>query len=261
MALINASRMIPNYTDDFGNDYKNLNVKFGDGAPTAVTDDFYDDRTSSISCASTSLFSPRALIATFDDGTIHKFPLASRATGDIEDAVLLLKTNNAVCIDLEGESWTLVPQTFFATATFKSTPFTDIPSEKVQESITFDYSSDIQASGTVKLTTRIETAPTALNTCQKSALESPQVQSGGICAGRSLGITPRKYIISALATKTGDPVTAPPRKVIRNAIVSTKVGATIITKITGIAPCAYCVGYRGESVKNVHLLFNAPPTP
>ena len=255
MALVNATRMVPTYTDDLGNVYTNLNVKFGDDVPTEVIDDLYSPRDAVISCAATSLFSPRALIATFTNGTIHRFPLGSRATADIQEAVLLLKTNDAVCIDLEGESWSLVPQTFF-TASFRTSPFTDIPSSKVQESISFDYTPDIQASGTVRLSTRIETNPSSLNECQKSALDDVEVEGGGICSGKSLGISPRKYIIQAIARKTGEGADVKPRKVKRNAIVSAKEAATIKSQIGGIAPCAYCVGYQGESVKNIHLLFN-----
>lgn len=256
MALVNAMRMLPTYTDDFGTEYKNLNVKFGDDAPSAVIEDLYDARTNIISCAATSLFSPRALIATFEDGTQHRFPLASRDTTDIETAVLLLKDNAAVCIDLEGESWNLVPQTFFTGVTFRSTPFTDIPSAKVQESISFNYAPDIQAAGNVRLSTRVEKNPTSLNGCQKSALDDAKIQGGGICSGKSLGISPRKYIIQALAKKTGEGDDVNPRRVVRNAIVSSKLPASLKSDIDGIAPCAYCVGYQGESVKNVHLLFS-----
>jgi len=248
--------MLPTYTDDFGTEYKNLNVKFGDDAPTAVIEDLYDARTNIISCAATKLFSPRALVATFENGTQHRFPLASRATDDIETAVLLLKKNAAVCIDLEGESWNLVPQTFFSGTTFRSTPFTDIPSEKVQESISFNYAPDIQASGNVRLSTRVEKNPSSLNGCQKSALDDAKIQGGGICSGKSLGISPRKYIIQALAKKTGEGDDVNPRRVVRNAIVSSKLPATLKSDIDEIAPCAYCVGYQGESVKNIHLLFN-----
>lgn len=256
MALVNATRMIGTYTDDFGNEYPNLNVKFGDDVPSAVVQQLYAVRNNEVNCGATSLFTPRALIATFNTGTIHRFPLASRETADIEEAVNLLKSNNAVCIDLEGESWNLVPQTFF-TADFRTDPFTDIPSEKVQESISFNYSPDIQASGELRLSTRIEKTPTALNACQKSGLNNVEIQGGGICSGRALGISPRKYVIQATATKSGDPADAKPRRVIRNAIVSNKVATEIKSAIDEIAPCAYCVGYSGESVKNVHLLFTS----
>lgn len=255
MALVNARRMIGTYEDDFGNEYPNLNVKFGDDVPDPVIQDLYAVRTNEVNCGATGLFTPRALIATFNTGVIHRFPLASRDNADLEEAVNLLKDNNAVCIDLEGEKWNLVPQTFFSGTNFRTDPFTDIPSQKVQESVSYDYTPDIQASGTIRLSTRVEKTPTALNACQKSGLDDAQVQGGGICAGGGLGISPRRYIIQALATKTGDPVDAKPRRVVRNAIISDKVAANIKTAITGIAPCAYCVGYQGESVKNVHLLF------
>jgi hypothetical protein len=108
----------------------------------------------------------------------------------------------------------------------------------------------------VRLSTRIETNPSSLNGCQKSALDDVEVEGGGICSGKSLGISPRKYIIQAIARKTGEGADVKPRKVKRNAIVSAKEAATIKSQIGGIAPCAYCVGYQGESVKNIHLLFN-----
>lgn len=260
MALVNATRMIGTYTDDFGNDYPNLNVKFGDDVPATVIQTLYATRTNEVNCGATGLFTPRALIATFNTGVVHRFPLANRDHASLEEAVNLLKDDEAVCIDLEGEKWSLVPQSFFTGTTFRSAPFTDIPSEKVQESVSYDYTPDIQVSGTVRLSTRVEKTPTALNACQKSGLEDVQVQGGGICAGGGLGISPRRYIIQALATKAGDPVGAKPRRVVRNAIVSDKIAANIKTAITEIAPCAYCVGYQGESVKNVHLLF-ATATP
>lgn len=255
MALVNATRMIGTYTDDFDNEYPSLNVKFGDDVPTAVIQQLYAARTDGVNCGATGLFTPRALIATFNTGVIHRFPLANRDHAGLKEAIELLKDNNAICIDLEGENWSLVPQTFFSGTTFRTNPFTDIPSVKDQESIAYDYTPDIQASGTVRLSTRVEKIPTALNACQKSGLDNVQVQGGGICAGAGLGISPRKYIIQALATKTGDAVGAKPRRVVRNAIISDKAGANIKTAITDIAPCAYCVGYQGESVKNVHLLF------
>lgn len=259
MALINSLRKLDIYTDDFGNEYPNLNVKFGDNAPSAVLTDLYSVRGGEVGCGTSNLFTPRALIATFTNGSIHRFPLGSRATSDIEDAVTLLKDNDAACIDLEGESWSIVPQGFFiGTTTFKTTPFTDIPSAKVQESVSYNYSPDVQATGTVRLRTRMETAPSALNACQKSALDNATVEGGGICSGEALGISPRRYIMQALATKTGDPA-GKVRRVVRNAIVSDKAAADILTEIDGIAPCAYCVGYRGESVKNIHLLFTATP--
>ena len=255
MALVNATRMIGTYTDDFGNEYPNLNVKFGDDVPVPVIQTLYATRTNEVNCGATKLFTPRALIATFNTGVIHRFPLPNRDFTDLQEAVNLLKDNNAVCIDLEGEKWSLVPQSFFTGTSFRTNPFTNIPSQKVQESISYDYAPDIQTSGNVRLVTRIEKTPTALNACQKSALNNAQVQGGGICAGGGLGISPRKYIIQAIATKTGDPADANPRRVVRNAIVSDKVAANIKTAITEIAPCAYCVGYQGESVENVHLLF------
>lgn len=260
MALVNASRMIGTYTDDFGNEYPSLNVKFGDDAPNSVIQQLYALRTNEVNCGATSLFTPRALIATFNDGTKHRFPLASRETADIEEAVNLLKSNNAACIDLEGESWNLVPQTFF-NATFRTDPFTDIPSQKVQQSVSFNYSPDIQASGEIRLSTRVETNPTALNACQKAGLNDVEIQGGGICSGRALGISPRKYVIQAIARKTGEPSDAKPRRVIRNAPISNKAATEIKAAIDEIAPCAYCVGYIGESVKNVHLLFTTDETP
>lgn len=255
MASVNFQRMIGTYTDDFGNSYPNLNVKFGANVPNAVIQQLYAARTAEVNCGAVKLFNPRSLVAIFQNGTTHKFPLATRNTADIEEAVILLKDNNAACIDLEGESWSLVPSTFFSGANFRSTPWTDIPDAKVQQSVAFDYTPDIQASGTIRLTTTIETNPTALNACQKSGLTSPEVIGGGICSGRSLGITPRRFKIQALSTRSGDPA-GTERRVARQAIISVKGGSEIKGKITGIAPCAYCVGYEGESVKNVHLLFN-----
>lgn len=45
MALVRSDRMIGTYTDDFGTEYPNLNVKFGDDVPSAVVQQLYATRT------------------------------------------------------------------------------------------------------------------------------------------------------------------------------------------------------------------------
>lgn len=51
MALVNATLMVATYTDDFGNTYSNVPIKFGDNAPAAVLTAFgYALRTNAVVC-------------------------------------------------------------------------------------------------------------------------------------------------------------------------------------------------------------------
>jgi hypothetical protein len=262
MALINTGKQVIDYVDDFGTVYANpIPLKFGDDVPSgALSLPGYEDRTSVISCSGGLPFTPRYMEALFSDGSKHKFVIQNRTFEILQQALTTLKGAGALCVNLVGESWSVVPSGLLQSGlTFRSAPFTDIPSSRISQSVAFDYTPDIQTSGTLRLRTSIETNPTALNTCQKSALANTAVSGGGICSGGSLGLTPRKWKIQALATKANDPPDKT-RRVVRNAIVSTKTPAAIKSSVTGIAGCSYCVGYDGESVTNLqNLITTAPP--
>lgn len=252
MALVNTTYQISTYIDDFGREVKNVPIKFGDGAPNAVLSQLYTPRTAEVSCGATNLFKLRRLRAVFIDGSTHEFPLPNRTPEAIEDALNLLLANEAACVSLIGEKWGLVPSTRFGGISFRGTPFTNIPSRGVKESVSYNYQSDF-VGGVLRTSTSIEKAPTELADCQKSGLDNAVVEGGGICSAAGLGLAPRKYIIQALATKAGDPPDKI-RRVTRQAIISERSSASIETAIAGIAPCAYCVGYQGESIDNLQLL-------
>lgn len=254
MALINAGYMVSSYTDDFGNIYTNIPVKFTDSVPIAVltTTMGYAVRSSAIICGGNLPFTMRYLQAVFADGTSHQFPVATRA--DIAAKVIALgalTANKAVCINLVGEKWNVLPPKVTGTATFLTTPYGNISATGKKTRYTFDYASDVlAATTTLTLATSIETDPSALHDCQKAGMENAAAGSGGaICSIAGLGIKARHYIIQALAQKTGETLL---RKVIRQSVVSKEAAADILAVISSIDGCAYCLGYKGETIANVH---------
>jgi hypothetical protein len=262
MALINTSNQIKDYVDDFGTVYSSpIPLKFGDDVPAgALTLPGYENRTTFVSCSGGLPFTPRYMEALFINGSKHKFVIQNRTFEVLQQALTTLIAANAICIDLVGESWSVVPPGILGgSLTFKSSPFTDIPSSRVTQSVAYDYTPDVQTTGNLRFRTSIETNPTALNTCQKSALANTAVSGGGICSGSALGITPRKWVIQALATKSDDPA-GKSRSVRRNAVVSTKEAAAIKSSVSGIVACAYCVGYQGESATSLQNLITSAPT-
>jgi hypothetical protein len=255
MPLINTDYMVATYTDDFGKTYPNIPIKFSDSVSgTLLTAFGYALRSGVTVCGGNLPFQMRYLQAVFADGTSHQFPVFNRA--NIAARVASLKANDAICINLVGEQWNVLPPSITGEASFKSTPYTDISPTGLKTSYSFTYSSDVLSATseeatepTLTLKTSVETAPTALHDCQIAGLEDATAGSIGICSIAGVGIDPRKYIIQALAKK-GEETKF--RRVVRQAIVSNEAAADILAVVEDVSSCAYCLGYRGESITNVH---------
>ena len=253
MALFNVSKMIATYTNDFGGTANDLPIKLTTEAP--VPNGFYDDRPSDISCgAVTRLFVPRRLIAKFDFG-VHEYPVD--AIGNIPARVDALKTAGARCIDLVGERWTNVPGTLINSPTFKSTPYpieatdgTGVTNSNAvngsgdKEVGDYQYNSDLAALGTISLRYNIEKAPSDILTAVKTCLTNPVESEAAFCSAASLGVKPRYFTLKA-AVGTQNTLA-------RQAKVSS--AADLATCGGNLGAVAYCLGYQGESIKNIDAL-------
>lgn len=257
MALVNINYRFPNYVDDFGASIPNIPAKFGqDLADTIITGMGYTLRPAAISCGGVAgIFQPRHLIATFENGSVHKFLV------NIADVIAkgqFLYAQGAVCVALEGEKWGNVPSNKFPNdTTFRTSPWSNLPDRGIKDAFTFNYTSDV-VSGVIKMATNIETLPEALQNCQKAGLADAVKGAGGICKLSASNVVPRKLIIQAIGTKDGDAATRK-RIVRRQAKVSKRADLATVGK--DIAACAYCLGYEGESIRNLvpYLNINANP--
>ena len=253
MALFDVSKMIATYINDFGGTAENLPIKLTTEAP--IPNGFYTDRPSTFTCGSvTRLFVPRRLVATFDFG-VHEYPLD--AIGNIPPKVDALKTDGARCIDLVGERWVNVPGTLIGSPTFKSTPYsieaTDGTGVTNPNAITgsgdkevgdYQYNSDLSALGTITLRYNIEKAPSDILTAAKGCLTNPVESEAAFCSASSLGVKPRYFTIkAAVGTKN---------TLARQAKVSST--ADLATCGAALVATAYCLGYQGESIKNIDAL-------
>ena len=250
MALVNVSKMMATYTNDFNGTATNVPVKFT--AEAIIPDGFYEDRPTELNCGSLgSLFKPRRLIATFSFG-VHEYPIFS--TARIKPSVEALKVAGAICIDLVGESWTNVPGTLINTPTFKSTPYpiqaedgTGISNPNAvngsgdKEVGDYDYNSDLTDLGTVSLRYAIEKQPQDILNAAKGCLVNPTESEAAFCAASSIGIKPRYFIIKAAVGTVNT--------LARQAKVSSL--ADLATCGENLAAVAYCLGYKGESIKNI----------
>lgn len=252
MARVKTGWRLATYTDDFGNDYNDLSFKFGNDVPDALLQGLGLTQGTLLPCSGSVPFQPRYLQVTFDGGSVHRFPVATRDR--IEAAVTVLRNFNqsgfrTVCINLEGEKWNLITSRAFpaTTPSFRSNPYTNIQDRGLKENVRFEYDSDVLGN-LIQLSVQVEVAPNDLNTCQKSCLQNPQTAIG-ICGGSGLGISPRKFTIQALGSNGG--ITS---RVIRQVKVSNSQSQDIRGCITNIAPCAYCLSYKGESIRNLHNL-------
>jgi hypothetical protein len=203
------------------------------------------------------LFKKRHLRAVFADGRTLDYPVKDFAAAVANTIVLKGGSGNdqAICVDLIGESWNYVPGALLGqTLTFKDGPYTNLPPRKTFKSWTYDYQASVTFDGSddLKLVARIPTDNTELETCQKSALENPE-EGKGICTGAGL-VEPRHWIIQAMATDSFNSAAFQKNKVIRKAYVSTKTVSEIKSSSTGVAGCGQCLGWQGESIPNFHLL-------
>jgi hypothetical protein len=251
MAQVNAKLQMPTYTDDFGNTYENVTFKIGNGANVEGFD--YTNRSTTIICPPAALFSPRKLRATFNTGASHFYPVPTQEK--IKAYINNLLGKGALCIDLIGEDWNLITERAIGAATYKDTPYTDIPKSGLKEVGTYRYNSDVLAS-VITLGYRFEQTPPTLLDAQKACLENIS-PSKGICSGAPIGIKPRRFTIMALSQNEGDQTAT--AKVVRQVPISSKVVQEIKDCGKKAALAAYCLAYNGETIRNVHNLVEAPP--
>lgn len=251
MALVNTDYVIREYTDDFGGKWTNLPIKIQQGAPRL--DVIYEDRPSSLTCGGSIPFKPRRLRVTFNNGRTLLYPVGK--TADIISVAQILKPSllanaipglgddEAVCIELIGEEWNVLTPSAVGNLTYRTSAYTDIPERGIKEVGFYDYESDVVSGSTITLGYRIEKEPSSLLACQKEGMDNPKAEKG-ICSGSSLGITPRRLILQALATAGGKT-----RSVVRQ--VPTSDRGSLRSTAQGASNCAFCFGYEGESIKEL----------
>jgi hypothetical protein len=270
MARINTDWMIEEYTDDFGRKYKNVFFKIQNGAPKL--DSLYKARPAALSCGGGLIFKPRALVVTFGDGRTLRYPVAAQnKIDDIVKELLPSAADNltpgtgadeAVCINLDGEEWSLVPGSIFGGLSFKTTPYNNIPNRGKKETGTYSYQSDVDGLGKLTLGYSVEELPADLANCQKAGMA--EIKSGrGICSASALGIDPRHFVIQALWTADDNSI-LPGGKAGGNVRRRANVSGYDENILPGskkpqdvakeIDKCAYCLGWKGESIRNLHNL-------
>jgi len=255
-----------------------------------LTDNAYRPRTTPISCSVSSLFTPRHLKVTFYSGRSIQYPvprndliddfITELMPGLISEFIPGTNEDEAACIDLVGEYWNFVPP---ATLSMKPDDFRKLPlnggnaigpfglfggdfeATPGKTKYNYKYNSDVPGVGNIELSFSITNDSDKLHQCQLEGMNNWETsESGGVCSATSLGIEARHLIIKS-NVKVDDNFVLPGGKknwtVIRKAPVSGIDGNflipgadKIIPTAKAIADCAQCLGYQGESVKNVHLL-------
>jgi len=258
MPLMDATRMIETYITDFGTEVKNLGIKILDGYADklgnplqgggANQDAEYAYRVAENPCPSGNLFRPRALIATFEDGTKVRFPIGSRS--NLVKRAKQLLNNGAICIDYEGEYWPYVPSTLILNTRYSTQPLGGFTNDGSKTVGVFDYQSDIL--GTVVQPFAIESVPPILVATAIACL-SNVVYGSGFCTGvRSLNIKARRFrgkgLVQGLPLGSGRKTYSRDIKI--SSLNPTNCGAAN-------APNYQCLSYIGESIKNLHLLLPA----
>lgn len=230
------------YTTDLGTTVDNLGFKIrrdklgvsgGIEAPAGV-------------CLGLSrLFKPRALIGEYPDRSKIRYIVPNFTTLVAQIQVII--ADGAVCVHLDGESWSFIPNTFLGnTAPNPATYAPQAPGVTLIETGSYDYTSD--SLGETKGRYKMETIPAELFTAAKNCLANPVV--GTAPCTISGQTTPRA--ISVVANRTGGGT------FVRKTYPQTR-GAAVVTCATAMLGVGICVRYKGESTRNIHLL--TAPTP
>jgi hypothetical protein len=238
MPLMDSTRMIATYTTDFSTEVRNLSVKILEGYATKI--DEYVNRTTENPCPSGNLFRPRALVATFEDGTKVRYPIGNR--NNLVARARQLISNGAICVDYEGEYWPYVPSTILR-ANYRSSPLDGFTNDGSKTVGTFVYTSDIL--GNIVQAFAIESEPNVLANSAISCLNNVTYGSGFCTGTQSLNVTARRFRGKGL-------VSGNTRRTYSRDIKVSDQNPTSCG--TSNAPNYYCLSYIGESIKNLHLL-------
>jgi len=239
MPLMDATKMIEKYVTDFGTEVKNLGIKILEGYADKVSE--YTERPGENLCPSGNLFQPRALVATFEDGTKIRYPIGDRS--NLVTRARELLGNGAICIDYEGEYWPYVPSTLILNTRYATQPLGGFTNDGSKTVGVFNYQSDIL--GTIVQPFAIESVPAILVTTAIACL-SGIVYGSGFCTGvRSLNIKARRFRGKGLIP--GNTKKTYSRDIKMSSPNPTNCGASN-------APNYYCMSYIGETIKNLHLI-------
>ena len=236
---MDATQMISKYVTDFGTTIENLGIKILNGYAAKLSEE-YTARKNSL-CSSSHLFRPRALVATFADGTKVRYPIGDRKNL-IARAKKLIESK-AVCVDYEGEYWPFVPSTLLG-ANYSSSPMDGFSNSGKKTVGTFSYTSDIL--GDLVLPFSFESVPENLLKNAIKCLKNASISSGSFCKGsRSINIKARRFRGKGL-------IKGNTKRIYTRDIKLSSQDPTGCGKDN--APYYYCLSYIGESIKNVHLL-------
>lgn len=293
MALVNARWWMPVYFDDFGNRYENLEFKQKEDAPQFkevaqigfLNSDLYKPREGRAVCSNTSFFKPRHLEVTFNSGEKVIYPVPR--TDAIDNMVRALKpsffqgvvpgagSSEAACIKLVGERWNLVPPAILnvPASEFRSTPLNANGFDRTagKFSYNFEYVSDVNGVGKVRLPFAITTDSDRLGNCQREGMTAFEEGQRTLCNARGLGIKPRRLIMKTLAERDADSIPnvpgiaaqknqytinrgAPVSGIDSNGFLPGSDQAKAVALAIAQADCVQCFGWQGEDVDRVDLL-------
>ncbi len=274
---VKDQKMIPQYFSDIPN-LTFRNVPF---AITANMDDcvLYPDRTGACGCPVN--FKMRALIATFDDPNKPerkclqvRFPVPS--VEQIVPITRKLKDCGAICINLDGEEWDILPPKI---GSINYTPSYDLIvleggrfSPKLSGRMA-EYNSDINAEQIFRPKVAIEVDPIGLASIilgetpelnPNTNLYTPSGNESG-CTGKiieanicTLATTTPRYI-TMRGNSTSRTSSSAQRKIPKNFVRKAPVRDTLkipecITNISNGFEGIHCFGYKGESIERIDIL-------
>jgi hypothetical protein len=256
------SLVMGEYQSDLGARYANFPFKIKAGFEDCA-DGYTIPASRNCLCSTSSLVSPRALVATFGDAVRAdracakiRFPIPYNSPAVIRAAITMLKACGAVCIDLDGEEWSVVPPALgnytpsFEPLILPTGGFSSKKSGKVgYNSDAFDTlqkvkvaTEDAPAQGFPDLLALV----TTIQNCHGEPDDKIVCLLSDIKARHAM-------VKGTVNTATGEPA----KSFARKAPIASNLpeGIRECISLLGNHQSVQCVGYKGESIPRIDLLF------
>ena len=232
------------YTTDLGFAYGDVKFKLKRGRGELNVDNGCGTYLPSVRgvCASPNrFFKMRALIVTMVDGEKVRLPIST--VDRIVACVQALKGNEDVaCIDLDGEEWGVIPPTLGGYTTNNTVYQLPTGSKSEKFNGAYDYTSDVLGLSVDKYA--IEQNPESISLQLLECLANRREKDRCILTA---GVRARHIVVIANGSNNS--------AIVRKGKVSTL--ADVLTCVQGLTDRVLCIGYKGESIKNVDLLVPA----
>jgi hypothetical protein len=236
----NITRRQVRYVNDFGVAIDEFQFKIRQDKGGVIST--YEDSTSTVCSGAGNLFKPRTIIAEYADRSTIRYPVPEPTIPSVRQTATEALADGAVCVHLDGESWSVVPNSILNDAPGNRIAYTIPDRAAIKEVGRFSYNSDVL--GPIEARYSFEVEPLPISQAVLSCLGGAP-EAGSFPCSLARVLTTRGLVVIANNVNGG--------QIVRKAATSS-VGAEQRNCGENLLGVGYCVRYKGESARNLQIL-------